>query len=287
MSAARANDGRTWGLHGADNPLAFGMADLAIADADGVRSPASAAYPAFDVAGVVQLDASEFPRQTFYGTGLLPRRQVTHPQELAVDWHPANLEVGERNGKVPVTMLLTNRRLVVHAEKFKLPRASRFSLSELALAIYMRRTEQMFWAAHILLESVASVAVDGEQLRIETDLSTENLRARFRLDVRSTTASLIATEMVQAIKDRWREYELPEPLQRLIDDVASSAPFDSPIVRAVGGDVLRPSGDARQRIPNLAAQLDANGAPPARAADPLGSTGGVSGAAYDYDWPPS
>src|SRR5688500_13184398 len=113
MRAARAQDAQAWGLHGADNPLAFGMADLVFGDSDEVRAAGSAAYPAFDVAGEVQLDRGESVRHTFHGSGLLPRRQVTHPQDLAVDWHPANLEVGERNGKVPVTLVLTNRRLVV------------------------------------------------------------------------------------------------------------------------------------------------------------------------------
>lgn len=288
MRAARAADAETWGLRGAANPLAFGCADLVLADADEIKAPASAAYPAFDVAGELVLDAGEFVRQTNRGTGLLPRRQVTYPQELVADWHPANLEVGERNGKVPVTLVLTNRRLIAYAEKFKLPRASRFSLTEIAVEIYLRRMEKPRWTAHVLLESIAGVEVDGDRLRVETLLRTESFHARLQLDFRSGNGALVATEMHQAVKDRWREYGLPEGLQRLVQDVPLAPTFAPPAIRPLGSDTILVSAVARKRLPNLPERV---GTSPGAAGE-TAETGGEESptpnaglAAFDFDWP--
>lgn len=296
MRAARAQDADAWGLHGATNALAFSMAELVIGDSDEVRAAASAAYPAFDVAGEVQMDRGESVRQTFHGSGLLPRRQVTHPQDLAVDWHPANLEVGERNGKVPVTVLVTNRRLVVSTEKFKMPRASRFSLTEMAMEQVLRRTEVLRWAAHVLLESVTGISVEGDRFRVESVLSTPNLHAALRLDIRSAQAELLATETIQALKDRWRAYVLDEPVRRLVVEAPLASPFTSPVVRALGGDVVRPSSQALADVPGLPTELAAilaSAAPsravPAAEEDRAGvtpaSTAPARGA-FDLDWPP-
>lgn len=297
MRAAASQDAEAWGLFGAGSPLAFTMADLIIGDADGARSPASAAYPAVDAAGEVQMDRGESIRQTFHGFGLLPRRQVTHPQDLAVDWHPANLEVGERNGKVPVTVVLTNRRLVLSAEKFKLPRRSRFSVADLATDFLLRRMEVFRWAAHVLLESVTRIEAEGEQFRVESALRTAGLDAAFRLDVRSSQAQLLATEMAQALKDRWCDYMLPDALARLTREAPLELPFTAPVVRALGTRVARPSADARARIRGLPEEIEAvpasatsareapNERTPGHAPAPAPAPPPAAGA-FDLDWPP-